>query len=174
MTLRRRDHAGAGAGERSDFDGCDRSEMGSGDRRWHPILTNSLFFRRSPGGVRFVAAFVWLLFIVFPLINAVGKHGTGLDHGLVIGGAGLFVGSYVTLVMRWRRHRRARTPLLLFAVLLAVSIALTLSHASGWGFLFTYCAACAAIVAPEGFSLYAVALCSLLAGVTSAVPVPHA
>src|SRR5438132_908589 len=46
---------------------------------------------------------------------------------------------------------------------------LTLSQASGWGFLFTYCAACAAVVAPEGLGLYAVALCSVLAGVTSSI-----
>ncbi|HKO29001.1 MAG TPA: histidine kinase, partial [Solirubrobacteraceae bacterium] len=43
------------------------------------------------------------------------------------------------------------------------------AQSSSWGFLFTYCAACAALVAPEGFGFYAVALCSALAALTSAI-----
>ena len=57
----------------------------------------------------------------------------------------------------------------LFVVLLAVACVLTLAQSSSWGFLFTYCAACAALVAPEGVGFYAVALCSVLAGLTSAI-----
>jgi two-component system sensor histidine kinase DesK len=133
------------------------------------MLTSSLLWRRSPRGARAIGAFIWLGFIVFPLINALGKNGRPLGHGLIIGGAALFVAAYVSMIMRWRRDRRDRVPLLLFLVMLAVSSALTLSQASGWGFLFTYCAACAALVAPEGAGFYAVALCSVLAGVTSAI-----
>src|SRR5439155_22388060 len=73
-----------------------------------------------------------------------------------------------TLVMRWRHPQDPRVPWLLFALLLGLAVALTISQASGWGFLFTYCAACVAMVAPEGLAFYGVALFSILAGVTSA------
>jgi two-component system sensor histidine kinase DesK len=152
-----------------DPDGSGRSDEHPADRASGPTLTSSPLWRRSPGGARAIGAFIWLGFIVFPLLNALGKQGPPLQHGLVIGGAALFVAAYVTMIMRWRSDRRDRVPLLLFLAMLAVSCALTLVQASGWGFLFTYCAACAALVAPEGAGFYAVALCSGLAGVTSAI-----
>ena len=85
----------------------------------------------------------------------------------MIAGAAVFVACYVILVMHWRGHPRAPTPLLLFAVMLAVSAALTIFQASGWGFLFTYCAACAALVTSAGF--WAVVACAVLAGVCTAL-----
>ncbi len=122
---------------------------------------------RNPQAVRAVAAIVWLAFIVFPLANAIGKHGTALERILVIAGAAVFVALYVLLVLHWRGHPRAPMPLLVFALMLAVSAALTIWQASGWGFLFTYCAACAALVASGG--LRAVVVCAVLAGVCSAI-----
>ena len=123
--------------------------------------------RRNPNGVRAVAAIVWLAFIVFPLGDAIGKSGTPLERVLVIAGALVFVSCYVILVLHWRGHPRTPMPLLLFAIMLAVSAALTISQASGWGFLFTYCAACAALVTAAGFP--AVVVCAVLAGVCSAI-----
>src|SRR5579884_2700738 len=149
--------------------GRDRPDDAPAGRRFGPLLTGTLFYRRSRGGVRMFAALVWLGFIVFPLINAIGKHQPLVRHGLVIGGAALFVAAYVGMVMAWRSEVPSRLPLALFAVLLTMAIALTVLQAASWGFLFTYCAACAAIVAPEGSGFYAVALCSALAGVTSAI-----
>jgi two-component system sensor histidine kinase DesK len=49
--------------------------------------------------------------------------------------------------------------------LLSVSIALTLGDRSGWGFLFTYCAACTALLSSANFSFAGVLACSALAGV---------
>jgi two-component system, NarL family, sensor histidine kinase DesK len=115
------------------------------------------------------AALIWLAFIVFPLIDAIGKHEPLLRHGLIIGGAALFVAAYVSMVMTWRGQRSSRLTLALFFVLVSVACALTLAQSSSWGFLFTYCAACAALVAPEGFGAYAVALCSGLAALTSSI-----
>ena len=114
-----------------------------------------------------MAAIVWLAFIVFPLANAFGKKGTALEQILVIAGAAVFVACYVILVVYWRGHPRTPMPLLLFAVMLAVSAALTIWQASGWGFLFTYCAACAALLTAAGF--WAVVVCAVLAGACSAV-----
>jgi len=115
------------------------------------------------------AALVWLGFIVFPLIDAIGKRGPVVRHALIIAGAALFVAAYVGLVMTWRGYRRARLTLPLFGVLLAVAVALTVFNGASWGFLFTYCAACVAVITPEGLGFYGVAVCSTLAGVTSAI-----
>ena len=146
-------------------DGCESPD----ERGWRPPLMRGSFLGRSPGGVRHLAALVWLLFIVFPVLNAIGKHGSPLGHGLVIGGATVFVASYAALVMQWRRGEPSRVSLLLIGLLLALAIALTLSQASGWGFLFTYCAACVAIALPGAKGFYGVALCSILAAVPSAI-----
>ena len=79
----------------------------------------------------------------------------------------MFIAGYVLLVLRWR-GQRARAAAVL-ALLLAVSTALTISQASGWGFLFTYCAAVAAMATPQRIGFYSVLLCAALAGVTSAI-----
>jgi two-component system sensor histidine kinase DesK len=147
------------------LDGRDRPD----GARFRPLLTGTLFWRRAPGGMRWGAALIWLAFIVFPLVNAIAKREPVVRHTLVIGGAALFVAAYVGMIATWRGAHRTRVPLALFGVLLGVAIALTLSGASSWGFLFTYCAACAGLIAPEGMGFYAVALCSVLAGVTSAI-----
>jgi uncharacterized membrane protein YhaH (DUF805 family) len=128
---------------------CDRQN----ESRWRPFLSS--VFGRAPGGARYVAALVWLLFVVFPVLNAIGRNGTPMEHGLIIGGAALFVATYATLVMRWRSSEPVGVSYLLIAVLLAVATALTLTQASGWGFLFTYCAACVAVAAPRGAGFYA-------------------
>ena len=150
-------------------DECDWPGAPPAGRRSRSFLTGSLFYSRAPGGVRVFAALVWLGFIVFPLIDAVGKHEPLVSHGLIIGGAALFVAAYVGMVVSWRSDQPSRLPLALFVVLLAVSISLTVFQAASWGFLFTYCAACAALVVPEGSGFYAVTLCSVLAGATSAI-----
>jgi two-component system sensor histidine kinase DesK len=147
----------------------DRPDGAPAGRRWRPPPMPTLFSRSSSSGVRIFAALVWLAFIVFPLIDAIGKRGLVVRHGLAIGGAAVFVAAYVSMVMTWRGRNRTRLPLALFVVLLAVATVLTLFQSSSWGFLFTYCAACAAVVSPEGRGLYAVMLSSVLAGVTSAV-----
>ena len=138
-------------------------------RRWQPLLFGSAFYRRAPGGARMSAALIWLAFIIFPLVDAIAKREPLVKHGLVIGGAALFVAAYVGMVMTWRGRRQTRLPIALFVVLLAAATALTLFQSSSWGFLFTYCAACAAFLAPEGAGFYAVFACSALAGITSAL-----
>jgi two-component system, NarL family, sensor histidine kinase DesK len=149
--------------------------QGGKDRGWTAVeavnrvprpFAGSPLESRNPHAVRAVAALVWLAFIVFPLANAIGKKGTPLEKILVIGGATVFVACYVILVLHWRGRTRTPTPLLLFAVMLGVAAALTILQVSGWGFLFTYCAACAAFVTAGGF--WAVAACAVLAAVCSA------
>jgi hypothetical protein len=130
-----------------------------------------LFDSRVHDGLRWPMAFVWLLFIIFPLANAVGDHGPALRHALTILGATIFVCSYAALVLSWRRYRTRTSvvPALLFGVLVAVATALTVAEHAGWGFLFTYCAATAAVIAPGWTGFLAVAVCTALAAATSAI-----
>jgi two-component system, NarL family, sensor histidine kinase DesK len=128
-----------------------------------------IWFGRRPRGMSQMAgAFVWLAFIVFPAVNAVARHGTALDHTLTIAGAAAFVAIYIALVLSWRRRYADRALLVLFAFLVAISCALTLSDGASWGFLFTYCAASAGLITRR-FGFAGVIACSALAGVTSAI-----
>lgn len=132
-------------------------------------LTRGGFLGRSRRGVRTASALVWLLFIVFPLANAVAKHGPIVGHALTIAGAAVFVASYVAVVMTWRYDMSSPVTILLFVVMVCVATALTVHQGSSWGFLFTYCAACAGFVTASSLGFYAVVLCATLAGVTSAI-----
>jgi two-component system sensor histidine kinase DesK len=147
--------------------GGGRAAGTAADDSVRPFGGFSLLNDSHPNAARIVAGCVWLLFIVFPLVNAIGKHEPALDHALVIAGAAVFVAAYVALVLHWRGRSRNPVRLLLFGLMLAVSSALTIGQASGWGFMFTYCAAVAAMVAPAGTGFYLVSLCAVLAGVCS-------
>jgi len=149
-------------------DDCVRG-AGEAGVRSRLFLGERMFGRRPTTGVRGIAATIWLGFVIFPLLNAIGKHEPPLQHGLVIGGATVFIAGYVLLVLRWRDDSRPGVPLAVLVVLLAVSTALTIAQASGWGFLFTYCAAVAAMATPQRIGFYAVLLCSAMAGATSAI-----
>ena len=149
------------------MDDCGRDTAWAGVRS-RLLIGERMLGRRPPTRVRGIAATVWLGFVIFPLLNAIGKHGPPLEHGLVIAGATVFVAGYVLLVLRWRDDT-AHVPVAVLAVLLVLSTALTILQASGWGFLFTYCAAVAAMATPQRIGFYAVLLCSVLAGVTSAI-----
>ncbi len=124
---------------------------------------------QNPNSVRIAASTVWLAFILFPLADAIGSRHNPLPHGVVIAGAVVFVGGYLGLVFCWRWHESGPLPFVLFGLLLAVATFLTVSEKSGWGFLFTYCAACAAIIAPDEYVAPAIGLCVVMAGVTSAI-----
>ena len=129
-----------------------------------------LWYGRRPRGVaQYTGAFIWLAFIAFPAINAVTRHGTTpIHHALTLAGAAVFVVTYITLVVTWRRRASDRVLPLLFVLLVAITCALTLGDGSGWGFLFTYCAACAGLISAR-YGFGGVIACAALAGVTSAI-----
>jgi hypothetical protein len=110
---------------------------------------------------------VWLAFILVPLVTAVTNKGPG--HGWTIGAAAVFTLGYVWLVLVLFREEARATRWALAGGLLGVAIVLTVADRSGWGFLFTYCSACAALVAPAGLGFGAVAACSVLAVVCAAL-----
>jgi two-component system sensor histidine kinase DesK len=134
-----------------------------------PRQIRGLWFDGRPRGVaRSTAAFVWLGFIVAPAVDAFAKHGTALTRALTIAGAVAFVAAYIALVMLWRHRHADRILPLLFLLLLALATALTLHNGNSWGFLFTYCAACAGLISSR-YGFPGVVACAALAGITSAV-----
>ena len=120
--------------------------------------------RRTDIGIG--AALIWLAFIIFPLVDALTSGGPELGHILAVVGAGVFAGAYAWLIYQWRLNagRPTRLSLALFVVLLAVATALTLADGYGWGFLFTYCAACTWLVAGPPLGFYGVVVCVVFAG----------
>lgn len=109
------------------------------------------------------AAVVWLAFIVFPLIDAVENRGPEAMHLAAIVGAAVFVAIYVWLVLISFVERRPLLPLALVTILVLDAGALTLIDRPGWAFLFTYCAACAVLVAPPTMTFAAVLGCTVAA-----------
>jgi len=57
------------------------------------------------------------------------------------------------------------TVAVLFAILIVIAAALTIGDRSGWGFLFSYSAACAALVVPSAYSFVGVLGCTALAAI---------
>jgi two-component system sensor histidine kinase DesK len=122
---------------------------------------------RWGGGVWMGRGLIWLGFIFIPLITALASHGSPAQHVLTAAAALVFIAAYMTLILTWRRGRPLWLTIGLFATLVAVSIGLTLGDRSGWGFLFTYCAACTAMLPSSRFGFFAVLGCSGLAAATT-------
>ncbi len=116
------------------------------------------------GGRSLLAALVWLAFIVFPLVNAVTNKGSVLDKVLTITAATLFVASYVWMVLTAFGSHRRTLALTLCGALIALALALTIGDRPGWGFLFSYCAACVALLWPADTGFLAIVVLTLVAG----------
>lgn len=118
---------------------------------------------------RTLPALVWLAFILFPLADAIGHSGSVLEHILAIAAAAAFCSAYVGIVVMLFRPGLARVTWVLLGLLVVLSIALTLADASSWAFLFTYCAACGALVLPSPIRFPFVLVCTGLATGCSAL-----
>jgi two-component system sensor histidine kinase DesK len=126
---------------------------------------------RPRGRFGLPAALIWLAFIVFPLIDAVTNRGPVVGHVLAIVGAAVFVAAYVWLVLHAFGARQTRLTQGVAVVLVVIAVLLTVLDRPAWGFLFTYCAACAAVIVPPRYSFPAVvgltalaAVCCLIGG----------
>jgi two-component system, NarL family, sensor histidine kinase DesK len=158
------------------------SERGKNIRLGGPFRPGGLFSPHGPmrfGGalrerdganaVRIGASTLWLLFILFPLIDAVTSKSSPLPRGVVIASAILFIAGYLGIVFSWRWQGEGRLPLLLFGMLLVISTLLSVGEKGAWAYLFTYCAACAAVIVPDGWVGPALGLCIAMAVGTSAL-----
>jgi two-component system sensor histidine kinase DesK len=118
---------------------------------------------RPQGRFGLPAALIWLAFIVFPLIDAITNKGPAIGHVLAIGGAALFVAAYVWLVLHAFGTRQTLLTQSVGVALVVIAVLLTVLDRPGWGFLFTYCAACTAVIVPPRHSFPAVAGLTVLA-----------
>jgi two-component system sensor histidine kinase DesK len=126
------------------------------------------------GRSRKLAGLVWLCFIVFPVIDAITERASAGDQALAIAATVAFSASYVWLVVVWTDDGRRRLQFALVGTLVALAVLLVVADRYTWGFLFSYCAACVALVvaSPWGFpavlgtSALAV-ICTKLAGASA-------
>jgi two-component system, NarL family, sensor histidine kinase DesK len=112
---------------------------------------------------RSAGAFIWLGFILFPLIDALTNRESTVGRALTVAGALIFTAVYVWMVLLMFRPEQSAMRYALLATLLAVSIALTLHAPNQWWFLFTYCAGCVAMVAPVERGISAVLVLTAVA-----------
>jgi two-component system sensor histidine kinase DesK len=115
---------------------------------------------RPPSRSRIAAGAVWLGFIIAPIVDAVGHGESSPGQWLATAGALAFSALYIWLVLSWFDEGAERRTYALSGLQLAIAIALTVVDRPGWGYLFTYCAACAALAAPSPFGFPAVLVCS--------------
>ncbi len=114
----------------------------------------------GPG--RTLGLLIWAVFIVVPVVDAVSNHSSGIGYILSIAGAAAFSGAYVCVVLTWIDERAYWRSLSLAGVMLVLACALTIADRSSWGYLFTYCAACAGLVVRSDMGMPAVLLCAVV------------
>jgi two-component system, NarL family, sensor histidine kinase DesK len=142
----------------------ERPDSGWGRGPWGP--------GGSPG-VQLGSALIWLLFIIFPLADAIGSSAPLGRHLLAIFGAIVFVVAYVMLVHRWQETHGGPVTSPLLLTLLVVASVLTIVDGAGWGFLFTYCAACAGFSRPQSLGFGMVVVSAALAAGTTLIAGGH-
>ncbi|HEY2258525.1 MAG TPA: histidine kinase [Solirubrobacteraceae bacterium] len=140
-------------------------------KRFREFLVEDRWLRGRPrGSGRPAVALIWLGFVLFPVVVAISEGGLSPGgHALVIAAAVAFVIAYGWLVVSWNRPQDGRLLPVLFAVMVCLTVALTLTDRGDWVFLFTYCSACAALAAPSSLAFGAVIMCAVLAVVTGAM-----
>ena len=119
------------------------------------------------GRARLLGLGVWLLFIFVPVVTAITNTGSTSEHILALAGAVIFSVAYVLVVMTWFEASAQWRTLALAGVMVALAVLLTLADRPGWGFLFTYCAACIGLITPSELGMPAVIGCAALAFVTT-------
>ncbi len=118
-------------------------------------------------GGRVAPAVIWLGFILFPLVSAITNRDTTLGHAAATTGALIFIAAYVWMVLIMFRPEASPVRWGLLGTLLVVAILLTLHSPGQWWFMFTYCAACLALVTPSSRGVPAIlSLTALAAGTT--------
>ncbi len=116
---------------------------------------------RPPSAGRYAAGLVWIGFIVAPVVDALGRSSQAeAHHWLVVAAAVAFAAVYVAMVLNWMDMDRPLRSYSLGLLQLALAVALTVGDNYTWGYLFCYCGACAAIIAPQSIGFLAVLACA--------------
>ena len=115
----------------------------------------------APSASRYGAAAVWVGFILAPIADAFGRGGQpASQHWLVVTAAIAFAAAYIALVLSWDHEDRQLLCYSLAGLQLALAVALTIGDQVSWGYLFCYCAACTALIAPQSIGFLAVLACA--------------
>ncbi|MGI8430166.1 MAG: histidine kinase dimerization/phosphoacceptor domain-containing protein, partial [Solirubrobacteraceae bacterium] len=114
------------------------------------------------GSMRVLYALVWLVFLLFPLIDAINSRDSPIGRAFAIVAAAVFVGVYVRQLVRARRPVSLRVAVMTVVLQLAIAITLTLAERYTWGSMFTFAAAGAAFVLPPRLRPWALLLCGVL------------
>ncbi|MFZ0044030.1 MAG: sensor histidine kinase [Solirubrobacteraceae bacterium] len=124
---------------------------------------------RPPGRINLLAGLVWIGFIIVPVVDALTNPGRGFRHWLVVAAAVTFAACYVWLISILFDDGSRRLSYVLTAVMLSITVVLTLADRSNWGYLFSYCSALVALVLPSPFGFSAVLACTGLAVICTSI-----
>jgi two-component system sensor histidine kinase DesK len=112
-------------------------------------------------------ALLWLAFLVFPLAATFDAHPAAVELAATLVGAALFVGVYTRLILHRARSLSDARGIACVVALLAIALALTIAVQAGWATLFVFTAAATAAILREPLAAAGVALCALLAGLST-------
>ena len=111
--------------------------------------------RPLPAG-RLGVALVWLAFVIFPVVDAATDSDARHHRLLALAAATAFTALYVWLVAVWTVERDGRRLYLPSVLQLLLAVLLAVVVSPNWSYLFSYTAACVALVTPTPFGLTAV------------------
>jgi two-component system sensor histidine kinase DesK len=140
----------------------------SADADYSPLARGFLSSTRNRS-VRLGIAGIWVLFIIFPLINALSSSESAARHVVALSVSAGFVVGYIVLILNWRIRQAEKWIVPLYIALLVFATILTLVEGPGWGFLFTYCAACAGMLTPQSLGFAGVIASTVLAASTTLI-----
>jgi two-component system sensor histidine kinase DesK len=103
------------------------------------------------------AMLVWLVFIVFPVVDAATDGDSAHHRVLALVLAVAFTTLYVWMVVVWSVERAGNRLYPQVGGALVIAIVLSVAVSPNWGYLFSYVAACVALVAPSPYGFAGVA-----------------
>lgn len=125
------------------------------------------FERRGRRRVLYGAA--WLVFLAFPLIDALRSRETAAGRALTVLAAAAFVGIYLVQLFGRRRAIPDRLGLLMVGTQLVIAVTLTLADRPSWATLFIFTVAGAAVVLRAPLRGVALVLCAVLTPLTGSL-----
>lgn len=114
-------------------------------------------------------AVVWLVFVLIPLADALTSRDSGWAKAAVIAAAAVYVGTFLALVVTRGEPSAGRIGVPAIALMLALSLALTLADRASWVTLLIYTASACAVVLSQRLALSGVVLCTALVTVTQLI-----
>lgn len=109
-----------------------------------------------------IRTFVWLGFVLLPLIDAIESHRTGLEKAAIIAGAAVYVVVFVGVVLIEKRPFPLRQAVPIIAGLLAIASALTIGDRDAWAMLFIFAAGASSALLATPYAVGGVGMATAL------------